>query len=128
MPRPVHFEIHASDPATLSQFYEKVFAWKIQHMPQMNYWLLMTGDEKTPGINGGMVQRRGPRPAAGASVNAFVCSIDVPSVDEYWNRAMKAGGSEALPKMAVPGVGYVAYIRDPDENIVGLFQPDKSAH
>jgi uncharacterized protein len=128
MPRPVHFEIHASDPPKLAKFYADVFGWKVNHMREMNYWLLMTGDEKTPGINGGILQRRGAKPAEGACVNAFVCSIDVPSVDDYWKRALAAGATIAMPKMTIPGVGYVAYVKDPDENILGLYQTDKSAH
>jgi predicted enzyme related to lactoylglutathione lyase len=127
MPRPVHFEIQASDPPRLAKFYSEVFGWKVQHMPEMQYWLLMTGDEKEPGINGGILNRKGPKPAVNQSVNAYVCSIDVPSVDDYWKRALAAGASPALPKMTIPGVGYVAYVKDPDENILGLYQTDKSA-
>ena len=33
MNRPVHFEIHATDPAKLSKFYADVFGWQITHMP-----------------------------------------------------------------------------------------------
>jgi predicted enzyme related to lactoylglutathione lyase len=29
--------------------------------------------------------------------------------------------------MAIPGVGWQAYVKDPDENIVGLHQPDPGA-
>jgi predicted enzyme related to lactoylglutathione lyase len=39
MSRPVHFEIHAGDPEKLAKFYADVFSWKIQHMPQFDYWL-----------------------------------------------------------------------------------------
>jgi predicted enzyme related to lactoylglutathione lyase len=126
MTRPVHFEIHASDPAALAEFYAKAFDWKVNHIPQMNYWLLDTG--LGDGINGGLMQRHGPKPAPGQSVNAFVLSLDVPSVDEYQRRALDAGAVVALPKMAIPGVGWQIYIRDPDDNILGLHQRDPAAH
>jgi predicted enzyme related to lactoylglutathione lyase len=29
--------------------------------------------------------------------------------------------------MAIPGIGWQAYVKDPDENIVGLHQPDAGA-
>jgi predicted enzyme related to lactoylglutathione lyase len=125
MPRPVHFEIHASDPAKAAAFYSAVFGWKITHLPELTYWLIDTGEGD--GINGGIVERRGPNPAEDNPVNAFVCSIGISSVDDYVTRALKAGGTIALPKMTIPGVGYQAYVKDPDGNILGLHQPDHSA-
>ena len=125
MPRPIHFEIHASDPEKIVAFYVKVFDWKITHMPQMDYWLIATGTGD--GINGGLMKRRGPAPSENNPVNAFVCSLGVDSVDTYVDRALKAGGTMALPKMAIPGIGWQAYVKDPDENILGLHQPDPSA-
>jgi predicted enzyme related to lactoylglutathione lyase len=127
MPRVVHFEIHASDPPRLVKFYTDVFGWKITHMPQMQYWLIDTGDASAPGINGGLMQRKGPKPEKGQSVNAHVCTVDVPSVDDYWKRALAEGASPAMPKMTIPGVGYVAYVLDPDGNIFGIYQVDKTA-
>ncbi len=126
MSRVVHFEIHATDPATLSAFYAKVFDWKVTHIPQLDYYMFDTGTGD--GINGGMPKRLGPPPAEGAAVSAFVCSVGVASVDESLKRALAAGATVALPKMAIPGVGYQAYVKDPDGNILGLHQPDPSAH
>jgi predicted enzyme related to lactoylglutathione lyase len=51
----------------------------------------------------------------------------VASLDAALETALKAGAQVALPKMAIPGVGWQAYIRDPDENIVGLHQADHAA-
>ena len=127
MNRPIHFEIHATDPAKLSKFYADVFGWQITHMPAFNYWLINTGDADGPGINGGFVKRVGAGAAVGAPVNAFVCSLGVKSLDEAVAKATAAGAQIALPKMAIPGVGWQAYIRDPDENIVGLHQADATA-
>jgi hypothetical protein len=127
MPRLVHFEIHASEPEKLVAFYKRVFDWQITALPAMNYWLINTGDEKSPGINGGLMKRMGPRAADGQPVNAYVCSIDVPSVDDYLKRALEAGATLALAKMAIPNVGWQAYVKDPDGNIVGLHQSDLSA-
>ncbi len=125
MPRPVHFEIHASDPAKTAAFYSAVFGWKITHLPELTYWLIDTGEGD--GINGGIVERRGPKPAEDNPVNAFVCSIGISSVDDYVTRALTAGGTIALPKMTIPGVGYQAYVKDTDDNILGLHQADPSA-
>jgi len=125
MNRPVHFEIHATDPEKMAKFYADVFGWKVQPMPQFNYWIFDTGTGD--GINGGMVKRMGQKPAADCPVSAFVCSLGVTSVDDALAKALDSGATVALPKMAIPGVGYQAYIKDPDGNILGLHQPDKNA-
>jgi len=125
MTRVVHFEIHASDPAKLVAFYSAVFDWKLNAVPGMEYWMIDTGAGE--GIHGGLMRRHGEKPADGQPVNAYVCSVAVPSVDDYVKRATGAGATIALPKMAIPHVGYQAYVKDPDGNILGLHQADPSA-
>jgi hypothetical protein len=127
MSRVVHFEIHATDPEALSAFYVQLFGWKISRWGEMPYWMVETGAEGEPGINGGIVPRRGPAPAEGQAVNAFVCTVNVSSVDESVASALALGGRLALPKMAIPGVGWLAYVKDPDGNILGLMQDDPAA-
>ena len=58
----VHWELMSKDPARVAAFYERVFDWKIQHMPELNYRMVDTGGEG--GINGGILkpQREGPWP------------------------------------------------------------------
>ena len=135
MNRVIHFEIHAADPERAAGFYRRVFGWTIQEwtvpgvqIPNENrYWLVSTGPEPEAGINGGILCRRGPAPAEGQAVNAYVCTIGVSSVDEYLAKALAAGGAVALPKMPVKGVGWLAYCKDLDGNIFGVMQEDKSA-
>ena len=59
----VHWELMSKDPAKLSDFYAKIFGWKIQHRPEMNYRIVDTGGEG--GINGGILkpEREGPSPS-----------------------------------------------------------------
>lgn len=125
MPRVVHFEIHAEDPDRARRFYETAFGWRVQHMPELDYWLLMTGEG--PGVDGGMLRRRGPAPAEGQPVNAFVCTLGVDDLDAAMNAGLEAGGTLAAPRMAIPGVGYVAYLKDTEGNIFGLHQADPEA-
>jgi predicted enzyme related to lactoylglutathione lyase len=80
-----------------------------------------------PGINGGLLPRRGPRPEEGASVNAFVCTVDVEDLDKELEQLKSLGGVVAVPKMPVPGVGWLAYAKDPDGNIFGMMQMDTAA-
>ncbi len=135
MNRVVHFEIHAADPERTSKFYSDIFGWDIKEWvipevempPENRYWVVHTGNEKEAGINGGMVIRRGAAPVDGQAVNAYVCTMDVPAVDEYINKVLKKGGSIALPKMAIKGVGWLAYCKDPEGNIFGMLQSDEKA-
>jgi predicted enzyme related to lactoylglutathione lyase len=128
VPRPVHFEIHAADPAAMQTFYQRLFGWRFQAWEgPMEYWVVTTGASGEPGIDGGLMRRRGASPVEGQAVNAFVCTMDVPDVDRTLGDLGAAGGSLALPKMAVPGVGWLAYIKDPDGNLLGIMQMDSGA-
>jgi predicted enzyme related to lactoylglutathione lyase len=127
MSRAVHFEIHAANPPALIDFYTSLFGWTFNKWEGGDYWMIHTGPDEQPGINGGLMPRRGELPAPLAAVNAFVITVDVDDVDSCVARALKAGGTLALPKMAVPGIGWLAYVKDPDGNIFGMMQTDLEA-
>jgi predicted enzyme related to lactoylglutathione lyase len=128
MGRVVHFEIHAENPERAAQFYRAVFGWDIKKWDgPAEYWLVMTGDPQARGIDGGLLRRPCPAPADGQSVNAFVCTVDVADVDASVKTATDNGGTLALPKMAVPGVGWLAYVKDTEGNILGMMQMDRNA-
>lgn len=126
MARVVHFEIHADDLDRAERFYSDAFGWEFTRWegPQ-EYRLIRTGAEEEPGIDGGMVRRRGP--VDGEAVIAYVCTLDVPSLDEALERVRGLGGSLAVPKMPVPGVGWLAYAKDTEGNVFGMMQADPSA-
>jgi predicted enzyme related to lactoylglutathione lyase len=127
MSRVIHFEIQATQPAILIEFYEKVFGWNFSSWGDYPYWLIDTGPGERPGINGGLLQRHGPAAPSGQGVNAFVCTVDVPDVDDAVARAEAAGAVLAVPKMAIAGVGWLVYIKDPDGNLLGMMQSNQAA-
>jgi predicted enzyme related to lactoylglutathione lyase len=127
MSRVVHFEIQASQPQRLIEFYSALLDWKFEQWGTTPYWLIETGTADAPGINGGLLPRRGAPPAAGQGVNAFVCTAEVESLDATLAKSLSLGGVVAVPKMPIPGVGWLAYIKDPDGNILGLMQSDAKA-
>lgn len=127
MGRVVHFEIHATDPAQLISFYESLFDWKFQKAPVFDYWLITTGTDDQPGIDGGLVPRPCAKPESTPAVNSFICSVRVDSVDQTVEKAVALGAKIALPKMVIPGQGWLAYIIDIDGNILGLQQLDPNA-
>lgn len=121
MPRVVHFEIHAGDPERAITFYQKLFGWTFQKWDgPMEYWMVVTGEESSPGINGGLVRRQGE--IDGQAVIAYVCTVDVADIDASIAAAEANGGKLALPKMEIPGVGWLAYYKDTEGNIFGMMQ------
>jgi len=126
MSRVVHFEIHADDPQRAVNFYRDVFGWQINKWegPE-DYWLITTGPKTEPGIDGAILRRN--QPVSGEGVIAFVCTVDVPSVDDTAAKITSNGGTIVLPKMAVPHVGWLVYGKDTEGNIFGALQNDPSA-
>ena len=129
MPRPVHFEIHAENPDRAQAFYEALFGWTFTAWgDDGTYRLIKTGSEG-PGIDGGMIRRMGPNPdpQAPTPVVGWCCTCDVEDVDAHVAKAVSLGGVVALPKMAIPGVGWLAYCKDTESNIFGMMQADEAA-
>lgn len=126
----VHFEIHASEPQKLIDFYSELFGWKFIQFGEMSYWAIDTGDGAintagTPGhgINGGLTQRMGAKPEVGAPVNGCNFVVGVDNVDELFAKGLELGGTVALPLDDMQGVGRVGYLLDPDNNVFGLISP-----
>lgn len=126
MPRVVHFEIHAEQPERAIKFYRDLLGWDFTKWdgPQ-EYWLITTGPDAEPGINGGLIQRRGP--IDGQAVLAYVCTVEMPALDDYLKKAQAGGGTVVVPKMPIPGVGWLAYCKDTEGNIFGMMQSDPKA-
>lgn len=119
MPKVVHFEVMADNPESILSFYSDVFGWKSNKWDgPMDYWLIDTGEG--PGIGGGIARKQEGGPGV-------INTIDVDSVDSYTEKVQSSGGKVAMPKMAVPGVGWMAYCTDPEGNLFGIMEEDSSA-
>src|SRR5205823_6905149 len=94
MPRPMHFEIPADNPERAVGFYAELFGWQFKKWDgPMPYWLVTTGPDSEPGINGGLMKRMGPPPADGQAVNAYVCTVGVTDLDARVSKAVGLGGT-----------------------------------
>ena len=120
MPRIVHFEIPVDNVDRAIKFYSSVFGWKIEKWGPQDYWLIKTGQEGQPGIDGAIMKREAP-------TNVTVNTIDVPSLEEYLTKVTKSGGKILTSKTTIPGVGYFAYCQDTEGNAFGVLQSDESA-
>ena len=127
MNRPIHFEIHAENTDRAIAFYSTLFGWTFSRWNGQPYWLVKTGEEGTPGINGGLLPRQGAGPANMAAVNAYVCTTGVENLDAMLVKAVAAGGVVAVPKMPIPTMGWLAYCKDTEGNLFGMMQMDANA-
>jgi predicted enzyme related to lactoylglutathione lyase len=120
--RVVHFEIPADDVARAEEFYRSAFGWNLSSMPDMGYTMVSTtptdeqGAPKDPGaINGGMFKREG-------QLSTPVITIDVDDIDKALETVAANGGSTVQGKQPVMDMGYAAYFKDSEGNLMGLWQ------
>lgn len=90
----------------------------------MEYWMVMTApaNDPSPGINGGLHKRMCPLSEKATDVTAFVCTMDVPSIEEYTEKVTAHGGSLVVPKFDIAGMAWQAYCKDTEGNIFGLHE------
>jgi uncharacterized protein len=116
MGRVVHFEVPSTDLAASRKFYENVFGWKLsQWAGPMEYWLVSTGEPGKPGIDG----------AVGGAANEMkgtVNTVEVDDLDEALKQSAANGGQIIMPKDEIPGVGWLAYVREPGGAVLGIIQ------
>ena len=116
MARVVHFELPSSDLAASRKFYENVLGWKLNKWDgPMEYWLISTGDKAVPGIDGALG-------GAANEFNATVNTVDVEDLDETIRKVEANGGQVIMPRDEIPGVGWLAYIKEPGGAVLGLMQ------
>ena len=123
----VHFEIPADDLDRAAKFYREVFGWEISKMPgPYEYFGVRTtatdesGMPAGPGVNGGMMKRMHP----GQVPTNY---IYVEDADAYAAKLVESGGEVCVPKHPVPGHGWFVQFKDPEGNVLALWQPDKAA-
>lgn len=120
--RVVHFEVPFDDGERALGFYREVFGWQIQSMPDMGYNMVSTGpttDEGMPTevgyVGGGMLQRQDP-------VTVPVITLAVDDIDATLATVEQHGGTTVTGKEAIADMGFAAYFRDSEGNLMGLWQ------
>ena len=121
------FAIHVDDVQRARRFYEAVFGWTFEPWGPPDFYLIHTGDEQNPGVQGLMHKRMTPR-AQGDGPNCFECTISVDDVDAIAAAVKKHGGKVTMEKSKIPTVGEVIYFDDPDGNRVGAMKYETSPH
>ena len=125
MDKVVHFEIPADDVDRAKEFYGAIFGWQLQTMQMEGgeYTIAMTTpiDEQSqlptePGaINGGLMRRDEHTPTP-------VITLEVDAIDDALQRIESQGGTVVRPRTAIPGMGAFGYFKDPEGNVMGLWE------
>jgi predicted enzyme related to lactoylglutathione lyase len=119
--RVVHFEIPYDDGDRAHTFYESAFGWQLMSLPEMGYTLITSGPSGDQGptepgfINGGMMQRQDPYTAPNVV-------IDVDNLEDALKAVNQAGGSTVAERQAVGDMGFAAYFKDTEGNLLGLWE------
>lgn len=107
-----HWELMVNDVAKARAFYGRVFDWTFD-ASRPDYTMIDTGTP--PG--GGMMPR--PPTAPTTALNTYFAVTDI---DATLRSVVEAGGTIAVPRTEVPGVGWFAMFLDPDQIPVAIFQ------
>ncbi len=120
--RVVHFEIPFDDQERAHQFYAEAFGWHFDDRPNLHYTIVQTGptqDDGTPAergyIGGGMIKRDSP-------ADRPIVTIGVDDIDAALARIEELGGMKVLGRQDAGELGYAAYFRDVEGNMMGLWQ------
>jgi predicted enzyme related to lactoylglutathione lyase len=120
--RVVHFEVPFDDGDRARSFYKEAFGWQLMEMPEMGYTIAMSGPSGDSGptepgfINGGMLPREQ------AATPGPVVVVDVASIEDSLEKIGGLGGSTVVGKTPVGDMGFAAYFKDPEGNVVGLWE------
>jgi uncharacterized protein len=115
----VHWELMSKEPAKVADFYARIFGWKVEHRPELNYRIVDTAAKgDMPGINGGIVKPDRPGPWPGN----MLFYILVGDLAAYRKKIVAAGGKIHVEEQKVPGMGKLALFTDPEGRMMGLWK------
>ena len=120
------FALHVDDVDRARVFYENVFGWEFEPWGPPGFYLIHTGDEDSPGIQGLMHQR--PEPRSGTGLNGIEPTFSVSDVDAIAAMVEANGGQIIFAKSVIPTVGALIRFLDPEGNDIGAMQYDTPPH
>lgn len=120
------FAIHADDVQRCRRFYETVFGWHFEPWGPPDFYLVHTGDDRNPGVQGLLHKRQEPRGAGGP--NCFECTIAVQDLEAVNQAIVQNGGRIVMASAPIPTVGTLTKFEDPEGNVVGAMRYEATPH
>jgi predicted enzyme related to lactoylglutathione lyase len=119
-----HFAVHADDVERARAFYEKTFGWTFKPWGPPGFYLIQTGTDDDPGVQGALQGRREVVP--GKPMFGFECSLGVDSIDDTIAAIEANGGKIVMPKFHIPTVGTLIFFEDTEGTVIGAMQYEVS--
>ena len=110
----VHIEIPAADLKSAGKFYQDLFGWQIEHIPEMNYTTWAAGNQAGEG-GGFNPLGEGVKPG---DVMIYINSEDI---DADLKKAVSLGAKVVQEKMEIPKIGWFGIFEDPTGNHIALY-------
>jgi uncharacterized protein len=120
------FAIHADDVQRCRRFYEAVFGWRFEPWGPPDFYLIHTGDEEQPGVQGLLQKRQEGR--SGGGPNCFECTIAVDNLDALTDAITQHGGRLIMSKAPIPTVGVLTKFEDTEGNVLGAMAYEHRPH
>ena len=114
------FAIHADDVDRAVGFYEAVFGWRFEPWGPPGFYLIQTGPDDAPGVQGLLHKRHEPR--TGTGLNGFEPTFAVDDVDAVLAAVEANGGTVTMGKSPIPTVGVLVRFLDTEGNDVGAMK------
>lgn len=110
----IHVELMTTDVGKAKEFYQGLFDWKLEDVPEMNYTMIKVGE----GTGGGMMKTTMPE-----MPSSWLPYILVDDVAASTQKAKSLGATIVKPVTEIPGMGSFSVIVDPTGATLAMWQP-----
>ena len=110
----IHVELMTTDVGKAKEFYQGLFDWKLEDVPETNYTMIKVGE----GTGGGMMKT--PMPEMPSSWLPYVLVDDVAASTQ---KAKSLGATIVKPVTEIPGMGSFSVLVDPTGATLAMWQP-----
>src|SRR5499427_8509749 len=108
----IHIEFKSANFARTSEFYAKVFDWRMEQNASASYMKLSgTGGPSAGWVRADLVQSPGP-----------IAYLPVEDLEATLNQVESAGGRILVRSLPFAGGGEIGLFADPDGNVVGIWK------
>ena len=104
-------------PQMTLPFYKEAFGWNFSPANQQDYWLMGT-DQENLNLEESVLHHNNPEPV--------IDTIEVNDLTAAVDKIRSLGGEILVPNIHLPGLGWLAYFRDPEGNILSAMEVDTS--
>ena len=108
----VHVESPAANVESAAKFYQELFGWKMQHIPDFNYTMWADGS----GFGGGSNVASEENP-----VGKVLVYIDSDNIEAEKKKAAQLGGKVLREKTEIPGSGWFGIFQDTEANVIAIY-------